>query len=122
MMLSNMKNTFEAYYGGVMQRIGQQHPEVIQGINSNLGSSLISPIDPNIPIYFLKDNWLSVLDASVPEQYLIKIEIIVVISLLQKQILDLDFSAIERMKKSMTMAEMANMFENALSNSPMLKM
>ncbi len=57
-----------------------------------------------------------------PEDYLSKIEIMVVISLLQKQLLDLDFSAVEMMKKSATMAEMVSMFENALQSSSMMKM
>jgi hypothetical protein len=34
----------------------------------------------------------------------------VVIALLQKQILDLDFTAVEMMKKSATMGEMVTMF------------
>lgn len=46
----------------------------------------------------------------------------VVISLLQKHILDLDFTAIEMMKKSSTIEEMVSMFENALQSSPLMKM
>ena len=105
-----------------MGMLSQQYPEVAQGINSNLGNSPFSPIDPQIPIYELKTNWLNQLNSSVPEDYLSKIEIMVVISLLQKQLLDLDFSAVEMMKKSATMAEMVSMFENALQSSSMMKM
>ena len=105
-----------------MGMLSQQYPEVAQGINSNLGNSPFSPIDPQIPIYELKTNWLNQLNSCVPEDYLSKIEIMVVISLLQKQLLDLDFSAVEMMKKSATMAEMVSMFENALQSSSMMKM
>jgi len=38
-----------------------------------------------------------------PEEYFTKIEIMVVIALLQKKLLDIDFSAVEMMKKSATM-------------------
>ena len=46
----------------------------------------------------------------------------VVIALLQKKLLDIDFSAVEMMKKSATMEEMVNMFESALQRSPMMSM
>ena len=36
-----------------MGMLSQQYPEVAQGINSNLGNSPFSPIDPQIPIYEL---------------------------------------------------------------------
>lgn len=45
-----------------------------------------------------------------------------VISLLEKRILDLDFSVVEMMKKSATIEEMVQMFEAALQNSPLLKL
>jgi hypothetical protein len=53
-----------------------------------------------------------------PEEYFTKVEIMVVISLLQRKVLDLDFTAIEMMKKSATMAEIVKMFEDALQSSP----
>ena len=36
-----------------MGMLSQQYPEVALGINSNLGNSPFSPIDPQIPIYEL---------------------------------------------------------------------
>ena len=45
-----------------------------------------------------------------------------VISLLQKHILDLDFTAIEMLKRTATMAEMVDLFETALQSSPLMKM
>lgn len=102
--------------------ISQQYPDVAHGINSNLGNSPFSPIDPNIPIFELKNNWLGAMNSNTPEEYSLKIQIMVVISLLQKHILDLDFTAIEMMKKSSTIEEMVSMFENALQSSPLMKM
>ena len=55
-----------------MGMLSQQYPDVANGINSNLGNSPYAPIDPNIPIYELKNNWLPNLGNS-PEDYLIKI-------------------------------------------------
>ena len=43
----------------------------------------------------------------------------VVISLLQKKALEVDFSAVEMMKKSATIEEMVGMFEMALQRSSM---
>jgi hypothetical protein len=57
-----------------------------------------------------------------PEEYFTKIEVMVVIALLQKKLLDIDFSAVEMMKKSATMEEMVNLFESALQRSPMISM
>jgi hypothetical protein len=118
---SNVQKAFEFYYTQVMGLISQQFPQVAQGITSNLGSSPYAPIAPEIPIYELQNNWLSTLGNS-PEEYFTKIEIMVVISLLQKKVLDLDFTAVEMMKKSATMEEIVTMFEEALKRSPMMSM
>lgn len=69
----------------------------------------------------MKTNWLPNLGNS-PEDYMVKMELLVVISLLQKHILDLDFTAIEMLKRTATMAEMVDLFETALQSSPLMKM
>lgn len=43
----------------------------------------------------------------------------VVISMLHKKYLDIDFTAVEMMKKSATIQEMVAMFEKALQSSSM---
>lgn len=61
--------------------VSQQYPQVAQGIASNLGSSPLAPISPEIPIYELKNNWLTNL-GNTPEEYFTKVEIMVVMALL----------------------------------------
>ena len=101
-ILANVQKAFEYYYTSVMGMLSQQYPQVAQGIASNLGGSPYAPIAPDISIYELQNNWLKGLGNS-PEEYFTKIEIMVVIALLQKKLLDIDFSAVEMMKKSSTM-------------------
>lgn len=47
-----------------MGLISQQHPQVAQGIASNLGNTPFAPISVEIPIYELKNNWLTTLGNS----------------------------------------------------------
>lgn len=42
-----------------MSMLSQQHPQIAQGITSNLGSSPIAPINPDIPMYELQNSWLN---------------------------------------------------------------
>lgn len=46
----------------------------------------------------------------------------IVLTLLEKKYLDLDFTAVEMMKKSATIEEMVNMFEAALKRSSIVAM
>lgn len=65
-LVGSVRNAFEYYYTKVMGMLSQQYPEVAQGINSNLGNSPFAPIDPQIPTYELKNNWLPQLNKNVP--------------------------------------------------------
>jgi hypothetical protein len=42
----------------------QLGPQVVQGINSNLGNGPYAPINTAIPIYELKNNWINKLGTS----------------------------------------------------------
>jgi len=117
-ILAQVQKAFEFYYTTVMGMVSQQYPQVAQGITSNLGTSPFAPMNPEIPIYELQNNWLTALGNS-PEEYVTKIEIMVVISLLQKKYLDIDFTAIEMMKKTATIQDIVAMFEKALQSSTM---
>lgn len=118
-ILANVQKSFEYYYTKVMAMVSQQYPQVAQGIASNLGTSPFAPISPDIPIYELKNNWLTILGNS-PEEYFTKVEIMVVINLLQKKVLDVDFTAVEMMKKTATIEEMVSMFEVSLQRCSMM--
>ena len=89
--------------------LSQQYPQVAQGIASNLGTSPFAPIDPQIAVYELKNNWLTSL-GNTAEEYFTKVEVMVIISLLEKKYLDIDFTTVEIMKKSATVEEMVTMF------------
>lgn len=47
-----------------MNVYGSQMPQVAQGIASNLGNSPTVSINPQIPIYELKNNWLAKLGST----------------------------------------------------------
>ena len=64
-----------------MNSIGPQYPQVAQGIASNLGNSPFASINPQIPIYQLKNSWLAKLGTS-PQDYYLKISIFVAICLM----------------------------------------
>ena len=58
-ILQQVQKAFEYYFSKLMAMFSQQYPEVAHGITSNLGSSPYAPINPDIPIYELKNNWLT---------------------------------------------------------------
>ena len=50
-LLQRFGNTFESYYTKVIGMLAQSHPDVAQGITSNLGNGPLAPINPQVPIY-----------------------------------------------------------------------
>lgn len=58
-VLTNVQQAFEYYYTKVMGFLSQQYPQVAQGVASNLGSGPFAPIAAEIPIYELKNSWLT---------------------------------------------------------------
>lgn len=109
-------STFENYYTSVIGLLAQSRPDVAQGITSNLGNGPTAPINSEIVIYELRSKWMSGLGTS-PEDYFTKIQIMVALVLLEKKPIDLDFTAVERMKTSATVQDMVTMFESALKTA-----
>jgi hypothetical protein len=66
---------------------------VAKGVTSNLGNGPLAAINPEIPIYELKNNWLAKLGNS-PEEYFTRVEILVVMELLQGKPIAIDFCAL----------------------------
>lgn len=63
-IIGQVQQGFEYYYTAVLGMLSQQYPQVAQGITSNLGTSPFAPINPEIPIYELQNNWLGQLGNS----------------------------------------------------------
>jgi len=64
-LFNETQKAFETYYGQLMNIIANQlGPQVVQGINSNLGNGPYAPINTAIPIYELKNNWINKLGTS----------------------------------------------------------
>lgn len=112
-LLAQFSKVFEGYYNSIIGPISQARPDVAQGVTSNLGSGPLAPINPEIPIYELKTNWIGKL-GNTPEDYFTKMEILVVIELLRGTPLSIDFCALELMKKSATVQQIVQIFEDAL--------
>lgn len=102
-LLAQFSKVFETYYNNLIAPLSNK-PDIVQGITSNLGSGPLAPINPEILIYELKNNWIAKLGNS-PEEYFTKVEVLVVIELLRGSNLSLDFCALEMMKKSATIQQ-----------------
>ncbi len=70
-LLAQFSKVFETYYNSIIAPIAHQQ-EIVQGITSNLGNGPLAPINPDIPVYELKNNWIAKLGNS-PEEYFTKI-------------------------------------------------
>lgn len=112
-LLAQFSKVFESYFNSVIGPISQQRPDVAQGVTSNLGSGPLAPINPEIPIYELKNSWLARL-GNTPEEYFVRMEILVVLEILKGQPPAIDFCALELMKKSATVQQIVQLFEEAL--------
>lgn len=111
-LLAQFSKVFETYYNNLIAPLSNK-PEIVQGITSNLGNGPLAQINPEILIYELKNNWIAKLGNS-PEEYFTKLEVLVVIELLRGSNLSLDFCALEMMKKSATIQQIVEIFEDAL--------
>ena len=58
-LLAQFSKIFESYFNSVIGPISQQRPDVAQGVTSNLGNGPLAPLNPEIPLYELKNNWLA---------------------------------------------------------------
>jgi hypothetical protein len=70
-LLAQFSKVFESYYNNLIAPLSQK-PEIVQGITGNLGNGPLAPINPEIPIYELKHNWIAKLGTS-PEDYFTKL-------------------------------------------------
>lgn len=71
-MLAQFSKVFESYFNNSIIIPLANKPDIIKGIASNLGNGPLASINPEIPIYELKNNWIAKL-GNTPEEYFTKI-------------------------------------------------